>query len=334
MARTVAVTGPTGHVGVNLLRELAAGEDRVRCLVNDDGATLAGFDVERIDGDVLDEASLRQTFEGAEVVFHLAGIISINGDRGGLLQRVNVHGAANAARVAREMGVRRFVHVCSIHAFSPFPVGELLDETRPRVAGRGHPPYDLSKAAGEAAVRAEIRPGFDVVIAHPSGVIGPFDHAPSRMGQTFLDLYHGRMPAGIDGGFDFVDVRDVARGLLLAAEHGRSGESYLLNGTWVHFLELARMTAEVTGAPAPRRAVPMWMVRPVAPLVALAARMQGREGVFTPDALRALRLGPRVDRSKAERELGYQPRPFEESVRDIFDWFKQAGRLEGGPLMR
>ena len=148
-------------------------------------AALAGLDVETVVGDVRDLDSLRAAFRGAELVFHLAALISIDGDRQGIVHRINVDGARNSALASRAEGVRRHVHVSSIHAFDHHPTDEPLDEARGRPGPR-HPAYDRSKAAGEAAVREVIAEGLDAVIVNPSGVVGPLDFVPSRVGEMLL----------------------------------------------------------------------------------------------------------------------------------------------------
>ena len=222
----ITVTGATGHVGANLVRALLARGDQVRALIHRihrDNRSLAGLDVERVAGDVLDPASLDRAFAGAEVVFHLAALISIQGDRGGLVPSVNVGGAKNAAEAALRAGVRRFVHTSSVHAFD-LTRGGVIDETSPRSDGPHLAAYDRSKAAGERAVREVLaRRGLDAVVVHPTGIIGPFDFEPSRMGRTLLGLRDRSLPSLVAGGFDFVDVRDVVQALLAAAERGRTG---------------------------------------------------------------------------------------------------------------
>ena len=213
---SVVVTGAAGHLGSNLVRALLARGESVRAMVHENREPLADLEVEQVRGDVRDPESLRRAFAGTDVVYHLAGVISIDGDRGGLVREVNVDGAANAAEAALAAGVRRMVHVSSIHAFRMTPLDRPLDETRARVEDKPgeHAAYDRSKAEGERRVRLVVEKGLDCVIVHPSAVIGRLDFAPSRMGRVFLDLYHRSMPALIDGGFDFVDVRDVTQGTI------------------------------------------------------------------------------------------------------------------------
>jgi dihydroflavonol-4-reductase len=314
-------------VGANLVPELLRLGRRVRVLVHENDHFLEGFDVERVPGDVLDPGSLRSALEGADVLYHLAAIISITGDRDGRVRAVNVDGVANVTEAALQCGVRRMVHFSSIHAYTQEPLDQPLDETRAKVSDPGYPAYDRSKAAGEERVRAAIERGLDAVIVNPTGIIGPNDFEPSRMGRTFLDHYHGRLPALVPGGFNFVDVRDVVAGALAAEQRGRTGENYLLSGHWLSVPELCELYQQVTGRPGPRIELPMWLVRLGTPAVELWGRIQGQEPLYTAESLHALGGNRDMRHDKATRELGYQPRPTLESVQAIYDSFRKSDLL-------
>jgi len=325
------VTGASGHLGAALVRRLLEGGDRVRVVVHRQARALEGLEAEAVPGDVLDPASLRAAFAGAEVVYHLAGVVSIRGGLGGRVWTVNVDGAAHAARAARESGVRRMVHCSSVHAFDLEAGDGPLDESAPRVVADSsrHPVYDRSKAEGERRVRAEIELGLDAVVVHPTGAIGPFDFEPSRMGQFFLRLNRGSLPALVRGGFDFVDVRDVAEAMVRAAAQGSRGESYLLGGHFWPIAALAEMVAAATGRRHRRPVLPLGVARVGVPFLRLVAAVGGSEPLYTTESLTVLRVGRAVDHSKAARDLGYAPRPTEVSVADAYRWFAARGMLPG-----
>lgn len=327
----VAVTGPTGHVGANLVRQLLARGDRVRVLAREPSPPqLAGLDVELMRGDVRDPASLRALCDGVDVVYHLAAVISIVGPMGGLVHEVNVRGVGNMCAAAHDAKVRRLVHLCSVHAFQHDRGRVPFDETRARVdATSGAPAYDRSKADGERVVRAWIKRGLDAVILHPSGIIGPYDYAPSRLGKVFLDLYHRRLPMLLSGGFDFVDVRDVAASTIAAATRGRTGESYLVTGHLHSIDQLGAMASAVTGVAAPRLTCPYRLARAFAPILETAAKITRTEPLYTRESIDVLMLGVQYQRDKAARELGHEPRPTAETVRDLYAWFSQRGQLPG-----
>lgn len=324
----VMVTGANGHVGANMVRELLRRGEQVRVMVRrDDLEALRGLDVEVAKGDVRDPDSLMRAFEGVDLLYHLAALISIAGPMGGLVHETNVVGAANVARAALRRGVRRMVHFCSVHAFQQKPLDEPLDEDRARVVSERAAAYDRSKAAGEAEVRKVIAEGLDAVILHPSGVIGPHDYRPSRMGQVFLDLYNRRLPSLVEGGFDWVDVRDTVSTAIAAAERGRTNESYMMSGHYKTVGELAAMTESITGVPGPRFSSPQWLARIGAPFTEAWAKATDKEPLYTAESLEALRANRVYVRDKAARELGHDPRPTEDSIRDTYRWFAEHGRL-------
>lgn len=323
-----AITGASGHVGANLVRALLARGDRVRVLLHDRDHALSGLDVERVRGDVLDPPSLERAFAGAEIVVHLAALISIQGDRGGRVPAINVQGAGNAAAAALRCGARRFVHTSSVHAFD-LSRGGLIDETSPRAEARHLAAYDRSKAAGEQAVRAVVAQGLDAVVVHPTGVLGPFDFEPSRMGRTLLGLRDRALPSLVAGGFDWVDVRDVVAAILAAAERGRRNESYLVPGEWRPVVELAKLAAEITGVAPPRLVSPIGLARVGVPFAALWGWARKQEPLYTGESLSTLAHTARISGDKAARELGHRPRPLVDTLRDAYAWFAETGARAG-----
>jgi dihydroflavonol-4-reductase len=324
-----AVTGASGHLGGNLVRALLAEGRTVRVLVRSDRRSLDGLDVQLVEGDVFGLHSLRALVDGAETVFHLAGRISIAGAEGGLVQRTNVDGVRNVVQACRDAGVRRLVHCSSIHAFNSHPNDRLIDESRDLALGPGHAPYDRSKAEGQMVVLDAVKQGLDAVIVNPSAVVGPFDYKPSRMGSVFLDIFQGRLTMLIDGGYNWVDARDVSRGAILAEQKGRIGESYLLTGHWMHICEVSRIIGQVTGRATAQAAAPIWIAFAASWFSLAWGKVRGRTPKFTPAAIVAIQSHRHVSHEKSTRELGYAPRPFEETVRDTMEWFRSAGMLDG-----
>jgi dihydroflavonol-4-reductase len=333
----VVVTGAAGLVGGNLVRALLAREllsreqlargRPVRALVHRDRRALEGLDVEIVEGDIRDPASLRRAFDRAEAVYHVAAYISLSMRDWPLLESVNVLGTRNVVEACLHCGVRRLIHFGSIHALVQEPLDVPVDESRPLVESRHYPPYDRSKAAGEKEVRRGIERGLDAVIVNPTGMIGPYDFRPSHFGQVLLALGQGRLPALVAGGFDWVDVRDVVAGAMRAEEHAPAGARYLLSGHWASLSELAGLVAEVTGAPVPRLVFPMWMARVGVPFGTHFTRLDGEHPLYTSVSLRALRSNRRISHRRATRDLDYRPRPLRETLADTFRWFAETGRL-------
>lgn len=332
---TAVVTGANGFLGSVLVRMLLAQGRRVRAVVRSSSRGLEGLNVEIVKADVRDLDDLRHAFTGAESVFHLAAVISLTGDQGGRVTETNVGGARNAAIAALETGVRRYIHCSSIHAFDLTNTTLLIDETTPGV-GNDHPIYDRTKAMGETVVRQVLKDGLPGIIINPSGVIGPGDHQPSRIGQVLLDLQERKFPALIPGGFNWVDVRDVCMGAINAEQHGHVGENYILSGWWHSTRQLASFGQEVTGIAPPRIDVPMWLARGLAgfwkgwPWASHSKLGDVGSQIWRPnaDAISALRGARDVSHAKAARDLGYNPRPIRESVHDAYRWFEQAHMLK------
>ncbi|HKO94027.1 MAG TPA: SDR family oxidoreductase [Polyangiaceae bacterium] len=325
---TTLVTGATGHIGNNLVRALLARQERVRVLVRAGSSpkSLAGLDVERIEGDLRDPLSLERAVAGAERVYHVAAMISIrDGDRPALWD-VNVAGTARLLSAARKAGVRRVVHTSSFGAIGQNPGGpsseaHVLDPKEPATD------YERSKAESELEVKRELERGLDACIVNPCATVGPFDFRPSLVGRTFLDFAHGKMKAYVPGGFDWVPMRDVVSGHLLAMEKGAAGERYLLSGEVASLDQILDWLAEDTGRPRPRlRVPPALMLAVCGPKDAIEARFFPKKYPrFNQHSIRLLTSGKYGTNQKARRELGLAPTPIRQAFRDAVAWFRDNG---------
>jgi dihydroflavonol-4-reductase len=329
---TVVVTGASGHVGANLVRALIAAGRTVRCLVHVNSRAIEGLPTEVVPGDIDDLASLCRAFADADTVYHLAARISLSMDDWPALESVNVAGTRNVVEACLRTGVRRLVHFSSIHALVQEPFSVPVDESRPLVDCRRCPPYDRSKAAGEMEVRRGIERGLDAVIVYPTAIIGPHDYQPSYFGEALQLIARGKLPALVTGGFDWVDVRDVVAGALLAGDRAPNGARYLLSGHWVSMCDIAAGVAEIMGTPAGKFVCPLWLARAGAPLIEGISRLSGKRPLYTGASLRALKSNRHISHEKATRELGYQPRPFRETLTDTLHWFQENGQLDLSPV--
>jgi dihydroflavonol-4-reductase len=321
----VAVTGANGHAGANLVRQLLDDGYSVRAIVHEGTTAVDGLSVEKVRADVALPRSLRKAFKGTDAVIHLAARISIMGDPDGAVHACNVVGAGNVAQAAFDEGVGRLVHVSSVHAFD-LAAARVVHEGSPR-AHAGCAAYDHSKLLGEAAVRRVFDAGLNGTILNPTGIIGPFDFGPSRMGQVLLDLARGRLPALVRGAFDWVDVRDVSRAAISALDHGGLSENHLIGGHRRSVRDVAQTVADAIGGRPPRLSLPIGLARMGIPFARVQARRDGVEPKFTSESLDALQHGPTVDSSKSAKVLGHAPRPFEDSVSDALEWFQSKGYL-------
>jgi len=318
------VTGATGLVGNNLVRHLLELGRPVRALVFGDDEPLKGLEIERVAGDVCNPVGLTQATRGIDVVYHVAGAVSIDKDqRRTLLEDVNVQGTANVVQACLDSGVRRLVHFSSIHALSYLPKDRPIDETRElALDGARHLAYDHTKARGELAVLEGVQRGLDAVIVNPVGIFGPYDFLPSTGGELLLQLTGRKLAGLVRGGFYWVDARDVVRAAVLAEERGRRGERYILAGGYATFKSIACWVEEVTGAKPPWLNVPIWLARAAAPLAAWGSRLAGHRPLFTPESIRIITCHQSIETTKAADELGFRPRSIQESVQDSVRWLR------------
>jgi dihydroflavonol-4-reductase len=319
------VTGATGHIGNVLVRKLLAAGEAVRVLIlpGEDTLPLQDLLLEMVTGDVLNLPSLRKAMQGVTRVFHLAGIISILPGRDRRVHRVNVEGTKNIIEAARETGVRRLIYTSSIHAIRRAPAGVRIDEQLPFDPENTAGEYDRSKAEASLAVLDAARNGLDSVIVCPTGVIGPNDYRRSELGQLILDCVEHKPQFYVDGAYDFVDVRDVADGMITAAEKGRSGETYILSGEKITVRRIIDTLWNLTGRHFTRIYVPFSIARFAArftPLIYIHRKIKPR---FTSYSLETLRSNADISHAKATSELGYHPRSLVETIADTVDWFRK-----------
>jgi dihydroflavonol-4-reductase len=325
---TVAVTGATGHIGANLVRALVDKGIPTRCLVHVNHRAIDGLDVEKVPGDLRDLDSLCRAFQGVDVVYHLAASISLSMADWSRLEEINVQGTRNVVEACRRSGVRRLIHFSSIHALTQEPLTVPVDESRPLVLSRRYPPYDRSKAAAEREVRAGIEKGLDAVIIYPTAVFGPHDYQPSFFGEALISIAKRELPALVTGGFDWVDARDVAAGAMLAEAKAPAGARYLISGHWVSMCDIAAMIGKITGVNTDKFVCPLWLAHLGTPFIMGVSFLNGRRPLYTSVSLRALKSNRNISHERATRELGYQPRPFRDTLADTLEWFESNGQLK------
>jgi len=338
------VTGACGHLGSAITTALAKDGKAVRALAlaNDPATALLSVPCEIVRGDVLDPASLEALFEGAEggkvTVFHCAGIVSIGSARSRRLREVNVTGTRNVAEACQKHGAR-MVYVSSVHAIPELKKGRTMAETGEFDPRRVEGHYAKSKAEATALVLDLCKQGLDAVVVHPSGIIGPGDHARGHMTQMVVDFLEGRLTAGVNGAYDFVDVRDVAKGAILAARKGRTGECYILSNRQYTVREILDAAAAASGKRPVKTMLPMWLAQLVAPLAELYYKLLRQPPLFTAYSMYTLQSNSSFSHEKATRELGYAPRPLSETMEDTVAWLRESGltpreRLPGETLLQ
>lgn len=317
------ITGAAGHLGGTLVRALRDKDCQVRGLLLPGEKGAAGANVRYVYGDVTRPETLGPFFEGVQpgeaILIHTAGIVDISQGLTPLMYDVNVNGTKNMLALCKAHGVRRMVYVSSVHAI---PEGEALgviaevDRFSPEAVVGG---YAKTKAEATQAVLDAAAQGQDVVVVHPSGILGPYDQAGNHIVQLVKDYMRGKLPACVRGGYDFVDVRDVAQGCLLAAEKGKAGSCYILSNRHYEAKDILAMVRDVQGG---RKlpVLPLWMARAAAPLFTAWARLTKRRPLFTKYSLHTLGTNDRFSHDKATAELLYLPRDLRHTVADTVAW--------------
>jgi len=321
MNSNIAVTGASGHIGNVVCRILFEKGYKVRAMYNSSRASLENIDIEKVKGDILNIDDLNNFFDGCDVVINCAAIISIHGDPTGKIFKTNTEGPKKVLEACKLKGVKKLIHISSVHAVMEFPLDTPLDENRPYKA-KGSTPYDYSKAVAEQLLLEGSNDSSpEIIILRPSSVVGPFDFKPSEMGKALIDFYNNKIPAIPEGGYDFVDVRDVAISIITAMEKGKHGEIYLLSGKFYTLNDLVKLVHKVTKKQMPGVVIPYFILRLVLPCIRLYSKLTGGAPVFTRESIDILKYGhPKMDHSKATAQLGHNVRSLEESLKDFYDW--------------
>lgn len=305
------VTGATGFIGSHLARALARRGDELRLLIRRDAdeALLGGVPFDRVTGDVTDRRAVRRAVEGVDRVFHVAGVTSMRAADAKRVFDVNLGGTRIVAEESLAADVGRLVHTSSVAAIGPATPGGRADERQTFTAGHLGIAYVNSKHEAEGEVLRAAARGLDAVIVNPTYVLGPDDRGGGSMGLISRFLQR-RIPAYVDGGLNIVDVRDVADGHLLADAKGERGERYILGGRNFTLQRLFADLSRICGVPAP----PVKLPPRLAVGGAMLAESLGLPLGVAVDETRSAALWWTYSSAKAKRELGFSPRPHEETL--------------------
>lgn len=326
------VTGATGFLGRTVVSELLSRGAAVRALVLP-GDQLAGVlpeSVERTEGDLCSASALENFFAGTDestCVIHTAGIVTVASHPDASLYRVNVDGTRAVLRECTARGVGKLVYVSSVHALPEKPKGMTITETDAVSSEFVSGAYAKSKAEATALVFAAAKGGLNASVVFPSGIIGPGDIAGGSMTAMFRSFLAGRLPLAVCGGYDFVDVRDVARGIADCAENGQSGCGYILSG---HYATIRDMLEALKTAAGVHRAVaylPLRFARRAAAVFERFARLGKKKLFFTPYSVDVLSSNALFSHGAASRTFGYAPRPLLTTLRDTAQWLCRAKPL-------
>jgi dihydroflavonol-4-reductase len=324
---TTLLTGATGFVGSAVLRRLLAAGHDVRVLVRPGGdrQNLARLPIEIAEGDLCDHASLKHAVSGCRVLFHVAADYRLWVRDPVAMFRTNVEGTRALMQAAQNAGVELVVYTSSVATLGLDASGEPADETTPVSLAAMVGPYKRSKFVAEQVVREMAAQGLPAIIVNPSMPVGPRDIKPTPTGRVIIDAARGWIPVYVETGLNVVHVDDVAEGHLLALQHGRVGEQYILGGEDMNFRQFLTTIAGLSGRRPPLFRLPHAAALPIAHAAESWARLTGRKPLASVDEVRMARKLMFFSSGKAARELGYRARPAVEALADALDWFGAAG---------
>jgi len=319
----ILVTGSTGHVGNVLIRKLVSMGESVKAFICpcEDITSIKELSVEKIYGDVTDIESLKVAMKNVDIVYHLAGIISTRPGMKEILQRVNVKGTKNVIEACKVMGVKRLVYVSSIHALEDAKNGIIISEKLKINPLKAIGDYGFSKAKATLEVIEAAKNGFNATIVCPTGIIGPYDFKPSQMGSLILSIMKGKFPVKITGAYDFVDVRDVVEGIVLAAKKGRAGQHYILSGQRISIDELIEKVCILTGQKIPKFQIPSRLLYIYAFFNVIGSFFTRKNPLVTFESIHILNSNSNISNELAKNELGYSPRSLDKTLKDTVKWF-------------
>ncbi len=327
----VLITGASGFVGSAVLRALGGRGLALRALVRPSSprGNLAGLDCEIVEGDMRHTADMCRALDGVRFVFHVAADYRLWARDPHDIIRANLEGTRTVMEAALSRKVERIVYTSSVATLRASDDPVAIDETAPLAAGEGIGAYKDSKVVAERLVeRLVAERGLPAVIVMPSTPIGPRDIKPTPTGRIVIEAAMGRIPAFVDTGLNLVHVDDVAAGHLLALERGRVGERYILGGQDASLRDMLAVIARLTGRKAPTVGLPRAPLYPLAWAAETVAQVTGKEPFVTRDALRMASHHMFFSSAKAQRELSYQARPYEQALVDALAWFRAAGYLK------
>src|ERR1700723_21908 len=329
---TTLVTGATGFVGSHVARQLVAAGEAVRVLVRarSNLAVLDGLQVEPVEGDLRDAASLESAMQGVRRVYHVAADYRLWTPKPAEIYESNVEGTRRLLAAAHRAGVQRIVYTSTVATIAVPRHGALPNEQTQATLEEmiGH--YKLSKFLAEQVAIEAARGGVPVVIVNPTAPIGPGDWKPTPTGRIVLDFLHGKMPAYVDTGLNVAAVEDVAAGHLLAAEKGRIGGRYILGARNMTLKQILDALSAITGRPAPRVRLPHAIALAAGYADQWFSRLAGREPLIPVEGVKMSRHRMFVESDKAERELGYKPTSVEAALKRAVTWYQQHGYLNAG----
>lgn len=333
--RIYLVTGAAGFLGGTVVRKLVGQGNEVKAFVlpNDKATKYLPKEAQIVEGDLCDIDSLENLFkvpEGYETVcLHIASIVTVNPEYNQKVMDVNVDGTKNIIEMCKKhKECKKLVYCSSTGAIKELPKGQKIKEVDTFNSDDVLGCYSMSKAIATGIVLDAVKKDdLNACVVHPSGILGPVDYAIGETTKVQLQIIKGEMPAGIDGSFNLCDVRDLADGIISAAENGRKGECYILANDEVSFKDFSKMLAEEAGVKPVKTFLPIWLANFIAKIMEKQANKNGSRPLMTTFSVYNLARNDDFDSTKAKKELGYKTRSYEETIHDEVEWYKEAGLI-------
>lgn len=325
--KTVCLTGATGHVGYAILKELQNYQDReTRILLRKAPGYFDDLKCTKVKGDITDYNSLLEAFSGCDIVYHVAGCVEIKPGNEDFVYKVNVTGTENVIKACKETGVKRLVYMSSVDTYIPLPDNREMTEVYEYDPDKLEGTYAKTKALATSKVLAANEVGvLETVVCQPSACMGPYDFKVSSVGSMIRMFSTGKFPITMTfGAYNFVDVRDVAIGTVLAGDKGNAGDVYLLCNEFCTVDRFIQLLAEVCHNKPPKIKLGKKIIDIVAPLAEVYYKVSGQTPIFTRYAVRKLCSNCNFSYAKAQRELGYNPRTLKESLADTIKWISET----------
>ena len=329
MEQLILITGVMGNLGHTIANLLAkTGQPVIGLALPDESQPRLDPRVQVQRGDVRQPKTLEAFFRAAEnrpfTLIHTAGIISIDARYSGNLAAVNLEGTKNVVRLARDFGVRRFIHTSSVHALPELADHATISEESFDPEALLYGEYSVTKQKATDFLFQSMREGLEATVVYPSGIVPVSDSREGLISQMVKDYLDHRLRVGVKGGYDFVDVRDVAEAMIKITEHPQPAGSYILSNRYYSVMELMDCLYELTHLKKITYTVPRFLVSAALPWIATDNRIHGRSQIFTRDSLHILNANANFSHARADRDLGYRPREIRETLSDLL----QALKLE------
>ena len=324
------ITGGSGHVGANLVRELSSRGYQVRCIdFDNDHRAFEGFDVELVKGNITDISTLDNAFRDVEVVFHTAAVISLDKKDKNLIRSVNVGGTENVCEMSLRHGVKKLIHFSSVDAFVREPLEDPLYENRSLVTDPNAVPYDLSKADAQRIVLEYCDKGLNASIIHPSGIFGPNDFKPSLFGQEFINIANGKRPYSINVGYDYVDVRDLCKTSVNCIDKGEVKQNYIVGGNYMDFVYMSEVMSEILNKKLIRSTLPFGFIYMSLPGSYISSLIKKTPRTITMDSIHTIKVqNKNIPSSLSKEQLDHDPRSVEETIQDTIGFFQKRGLIK------